>query len=443
MKSISILFLLFFLAGLLRLHAQIENVTVETYYISDANDATDTTGGYLESRSVTYRIYVDLAPGSMLTKIYGDENHALKFSSTENFFNNKADGQTFAKDFSKVRLGENTVALDSWLTIGQATRNAAKTYFGVLKPQDDDGSFIGGIHNDGGSAAITAGLLNNNDPDAGIPLTTSDGLDTMTEIPSNWADYGILDSTGADSTIFGSLKPCHEFISYNAGLQNSGVSGVNPGSNQVLVAQLTTKGILTFELNVEIKDSTGAILKYVANDSAMVTGEILSRNLKYPFEQKCGCPDASYLEYLADRDCDAQDSCRTLIVFGCMDTLACNYNPGANFHLQSLCCYPGYCSDRDISVVCPSVNYRVHGTMKFNLFPNPATDHLTLQAPAGAEGVRYLIYNAMGKIVAEKNIAALSSPLDMEINITTLAKGIYVFRFEQNNSSSQEIFIKN
>src|SRR4051812_13405140 len=106
--------LLFLIICSVNVFSQVENVFVETYYISDSNDATDTTGGYLEPGTKTYRIYVDLAAGSKLLKIYGDANHALKFSSTENFFNNKADGQSFGKDFSKSRLQENTVALDSW-----------------------------------------------------------------------------------------------------------------------------------------------------------------------------------------------------------------------------------------------------------------------------------------------------------------------------------------
>ena len=102
--------------------AQVEKVIVETYYVSDSTDATDTTGGYLEPGSVTYRIYVDLEKGSKLKMMYGDSGHALLFSSTLPFFNNKSEGQTFGKDFSRSRLGENTVALDSWITLGQTTR---------------------------------------------------------------------------------------------------------------------------------------------------------------------------------------------------------------------------------------------------------------------------------------------------------------------------------
>ena len=174
--------------------SQLEKVIVEKYYVSDLNDATDTLGGGLPVGSTTYRIYVDLAPGSVLKKIYGDANHLFSIQSTAPFFNHESDGQTFAKDFVKNRYLEGVVALDTWLTLGQTTKTqAGKTYVGVLKNQDVDGSFIGGINNDGGSELISTGLLVNNDISAGIPLTQADGMDTMVTIPSSWSHFGLLD----------------------------------------------------------------------------------------------------------------------------------------------------------------------------------------------------------------------------------------------------------
>lgn len=444
MKKIAGILFFVFVCCVFRLSAQVENVVVEKYYISDANDATDTIGGGLPDRSTTYRIYIDLVAGSKLTKIYGDLNHALKISSTEIFFNNAADGQSFAKDFSKVRLGENTVALDSWLTLGQTTRNAAKTYFGILKSEDTDGSIIGGANNDGGSAAIADGLLANNDPAAGIPLTDADGMDTMSQLPANWADYGILDiASGVDSTIFGSVKPGKEFISYDAGLQNSGISGVDPDSNLVLVAQLTTKGQLSFELNVEVIDTNGTAIKYVASDSILMPGEVLNRSLKYPFAQVCGCPDPRYLEYIGDRDCDAPDSCRNLIVFGCMDTMACNFNPDANFNLESLCCYPGFCNDRDISVVCPGLTYKMHRSLPFNLFPSPAKDQITFQSPSfGGAEISFSIYNMQGEIIFRKNLGSSYSPIDLNIDLSFINAGIYLFQVDSGSLTDRTVFIK-
>lgn len=65
--------------------AQLEKVFIETYYVSDANDATDITGGGVEEGSITYRIYVDLLPGSQLVEIFGDADHPFEIMSTDTF----------------------------------------------------------------------------------------------------------------------------------------------------------------------------------------------------------------------------------------------------------------------------------------------------------------------------------------------------------------------
>ena len=50
--------------------AQIEKVEIETYYVSDSLDATDTINGkFIDKGTKTYRIYVDLAVGSKIKKL--------------------------------------------------------------------------------------------------------------------------------------------------------------------------------------------------------------------------------------------------------------------------------------------------------------------------------------------------------------------------------------
>ena len=424
--------------------AQLEKVIVETYYISDTLDATDTDGGGLEAGSTTYRVYVDLAPGFKLFQVYGDTNHLLKFASTQNFFNNIDFGQTFGKDFTKTQLKRNTVALDTWLTIGQTTKYAAaKTYFGVLKTNDDDSSFIAGAaNNNGGSAAIPGGLLTNANPLAGIPLTVADGNVGDTLVPS-WIDNGIVSMNGDDSTIFGSIVPGNHFESSTAYIQNNGTMGVIPDSNHILVAQFTTKGQLSFELNIKILTANNQdTISYVASDSlGLLPGEILNSYLKYPYAQICGCPNPLYLEYSATRDCDAQDSCKHLIIFGCMDSLACNYDAGANFNLQELCCYPGYCNDRDLSVVCPSI---LSGNRELIIYPNPAHQQLNLKI-SGVEDAtaKYIIYNSFGRIVSEKNYGVINGTNTLQVDIANLETGLYLIQLNTNDASISKAFMKN
>ena len=437
------LFILFSVLGISFLNAQVENIIVEKYYVSDQFDSTDVTGGNLDSGSVTYRIYVDLPKDQKLTKMYGDDSHPFTIKSTSNVFNNAVDGQTFGRFFNKSRFGDNTVALDSWLTLGQTTKTQGGiAYFGILKEQDTDGSFIGGANNDGGSATISNGLLNNNNPLAGIPLTQADGMITVVNLPTGWFEYGVVDFvTGVDTTIFGSTKIGNEFFSKQFELRNSGTVGVNPDLNQILIGQITTKGELSFEINLEIEQMIDNVLtkvKYVAIDSALVVGEKYSPFLKYPLS--CGCKDANYMEYSSKYACSLEGACKTPIVYGCTDTLACNFDPSANFLIKNLCCYPGSCNGRDISIVCPTV---LESSSEFTIHPNPTENNLFLNVVSGEfKTIQYSIYNSFGLVVLTKDLGLHNRIINEEIDLSTLNDGIYHIRVSVGDSYESKTFIK-
>lgn len=431
-------FLVFIFPHILK--AQVENVIVETYYISDTTDAKDTDGGYLPAGSTTYRVYIDMKPGSKLLKIYGDVNHTLKIKSDSVFFNNVVDGQTFAKDIKASRYGENTVALDTWLTLGQATKTGPKTYFGVLKSEDQDGSFVGGANNDGGSAGVP--LITNTDPRAGVPVTTTDGMATMTSLPSNWGDIGIKNFAGDDSTIFGSVVQGNQFVSNFAFLQCSGATGVNPDSNKVLIAQLTTRGNISFELNIEIEQPASPnpkVVKYVAklaDGDSLLPDVVLCPYLKYP--PSCGCKDRNYLEYSETFACSSIDSCKTRRVYGCTDPTACNFDPSANILLPNFCCYPGSCQDRDLSLACLPLKIEKHG-----LYPNPAKDQFAFTVSANYADVKYEIYNFLGIKVMEENMGVVAGTTTGYVNVSGLPGGMYLFRLYSGQTSSVQFFMKN
>lgn len=420
---------------------EIENVIVETFYISDGMDATDTIGGGLIIGSTTYRIFVDLAPGVKLRKIYGDLNHPLIFESTEIFFNNKEDGQTFAERFNRSRFDENTVALDSWLALGKVT---TATFGGVLKENDSNGSIIAGIGvNDGGSEEIINGLLNNINIDAGIPISEADGLDTLSIQPTSFASYGIVDLiTGNDSTMFGSIVANNKFESRDAGYFNSGAMGIDTTVNHVLVAQLTTKGTLTFKINLELERTTIAgseVVKYVASDSILMSNEFLSPFLSYP--QTCGCQDPNYIEFSEAFACSNPDSCRNLIVFGCTDPLACNYDQSANFNIQGLCCYIGNCNDLDISLVCPDLSFEeVDFSSKILLYPNPATTLVCIKGfKKNEKYLQFDLINSLGQLVQSNNYPINNE----EINFDTskLNPGVYYLNMKGTGHSKTELLI--
>jgi hypothetical protein len=420
----------------IQVQAQLENVIVEKYYVADSTDAADTTNGVLEKGAVTYRIYVDLKPGYKLSKLFGDASHTFRIASDAPFFNH-AEGVTFGYDMTKGKLSMNTLPLDTWLTLGETTKKSAKTYGGILKTQDPDHSFVGGPNSD-------EGILVNHDPTAGISLTTSDGYTLMTNVPTGWYNYGILDiNTNDDTTIFGSLKKEREFKSNDMILLNKGVTGIVPDSNQILIAQLTTKGKLSFELNFEVSTPTNKIIKYVSSgrdtvniDSSNVVK--FSSLLTYP--PSCGCTDPHYLEYNKAYVCQEANSCKTLIVCGCTDPLACNYDSNANVNIPLLCCYPGFCNNRDISVVCPAIS----NTIELNIYPNPADDVLNLQISGNKEDheIKYSIYDSYGVIKLEKIITNFTGSSQQQVDISTFTSGLYWVRLSLNGTVRNKMFMK-
>jgi hypothetical protein len=423
--------------------AQLEKVIIEKYYVSDANDATDVDGGGVPVGSTTYRIFLDLKPGTVLKRIYGDENHPFSISSSEVFFNNVIDGRTFAKDFIKGRYLENTVALDTWLTLGQTAKQGTKYFYGILKNQDTDGSFVGGVNNDGGSALVPSGLLINEDPSCGLALTVADGMDTLNSAPTNWQNNGVLDFfSGADSTIFGSLVPQTSFTSSSFALSCSGVMGTVADSNQVIIAQLTTLGELAFKLNItveELVNGVPTIVNYVSSDTLLGENEKYSNLLSYPYF--CGCNDGNYLEYNSSFVCFEEGSCITPVVFGCTDSLACNYDPQANINIEALCCYPGDCADRNIEEVCPAL---MGNDFDVNVYPNPTSDDMTMNIISGTANSNwtYEVYNTYGSVKLSGIFSTTDLNMVLPLELSNLDPGMYQLKVSNGELSKHKLFIK-
>ncbi|HZV68745.1 MAG TPA: T9SS type A sorting domain-containing protein [Saprospiraceae bacterium] len=423
--------------------AQIEGVHVETYYVSDQADATDTFGGHLEEGSKTYRIFIDLLPGSRILSIFGEEGHPLIFSSPRPFFNHRDEGISFGKDLNKNRYGSGTTPLDTYITIGQCSKSFAQgAYFGVPKSSDPDGSIVGGVNNDGGSNYINGGLLNNASSDAGIPVTISDGLAVKHLLPDSWIEIGFKDIlTDEDTTIFGSHIQKSDFYSTDALLRNSGVNGVDSIQNEILIAQLTTKGEISFELNMEVEifnNGVSETIKFVARNDILGDDEIFSPWLKFPFT--CGCTDPDYLEASTTFACTDNSQCITPVVLGCTDSLACNYNPDANFNVPDLCCYIGYCHNLDISVACPNLKPRDGiDNRHIRIYPNPAFTELNLEIePVTFNPVLFQIRDILGHNVLEGKVDVQ----DSQININELVSGQYIIQVYLQDKITTIPFIK-
>jgi hypothetical protein len=218
--------------------------------------------------------------------------------------------------------------------------------------------------------------------------------------------------------------------------------------NEILVAQLTTKGDLSFELNVVIIEPTTPTPTEVTYVAKLAAGESesdvfkISPFLTYP--ALCGCSDAHYLEYSNTFACNDSSACKTLIKYGCMDTVACNYDPSANFNITALCCYPGYCNDRDLAVVCPSLNNERIRIANSKLSPSPAQNEITLRIPQGENAqIEFEMHNYLGEVVMQKNFGSVSGSVNQEIDLNGFPSGLYILHLKVGSFSDVIKFIKN
>jgi hypothetical protein len=230
----------------------LECVIVEKYYISDDNDTTvNSDGGVLPPGSVTYRLYADMLPGYKFQAGYGVDVplHELKIETSTLFFNNEDRGDV-SPTYSKTNAAHNTVMLDSWLSVGAGCAGN----FGIMKMYDDSVATV--VNSDG--------VLQNADTAAGIPLTVQDGL--IAGSPETVTPVGITpqilvfndQNDGTNGPLF--------FTDDGSWASLNGSTGPDSIDNKVLIAQITTDGTFSFELNIQIGTPTGGVENYVAKN---------------------------------------------------------------------------------------------------------------------------------------------------------------------------------
>lgn len=240
--------ILFFGLGIMSFFANaqgFDGIIVERYYVSDAADATasdDASAGDLPVGSVTYRIYADLKSGWALQSVFGDEFHELRLETTTSFYNNEDRGSLTANGIAVSDLANNTVLLDSWLSGGAAGDNV----FGIMKSDDN-----------GANTIINAdGVLKNSPNSIGLDLTEQDGIITPT-IDQTVMNVAYIGFTNEQKSMFTdnyavsgqvlSVQNIDGAMWYIAG----GATGPT-ADNKVLIAQITTNGVLSYKFNIQI-----------------------------------------------------------------------------------------------------------------------------------------------------------------------------------------------
>lgn len=253
----------------------LENIVVEKYYVSNANDQTVTAGSgglsnTLPAGSVTFRIYADMLPGYNFQALYGVAAHELKLSTTTSFFN-EAQFATATPSLPVTIARQYANILDSYFSVG----GTAVGKVGVLKTEDADGS-IGN----------TSGMMTGVDPSAGISPLVQDGMAagspaavTFVGLSAGTPPLDVFETGGSTfSTFNGSIAAL------------GGVSGPT-AANRVLIGQFTTTGVFSFELNIQIGTPTGGTENYVAKNPG--AGEISIPSLMQTLNAANAAPTVS------------------------------------------------------------------------------------------------------------------------------------------------------
>lgn len=226
----------------------LEKIIVEKYYISNQADA-DASVGTLPVGSVTYRIFVDMKQGYKFQAAYGIPTHTLFIKTTTSFFNNEDRGAV-TPTYTKTQAKNNTVMLDSWLTGGAACAGN----FGIPKADDDAvGTVVNGD-----------GILQNADEKAGLPLTERDGL--KLGVPGAFTIVG--PQAEAQLAVFDATSQAGNSFLLTDGAWSCLVGAVGyDTTNKVLIAQITTDGEFSFELNMQLGTPSGGAEQFVAKEA--------------------------------------------------------------------------------------------------------------------------------------------------------------------------------
>ncbi len=228
----------------------LEGIIVEKYYITSKEDNKNPKlSGEIEEGSTTYRIYVDLKPGYTFQMAFGAPNHELFFKSENLFYNHIEHGSNYPNRIPLRTYIKNIARLDSWLSVGAAGENQ----IAVLKSEDDTLQVY----------PTSDRYLKNDSKQIGASLLKVDGM-------KDQLDLTFPTFYNMDSAIVGLGSTTNtNYISVSNGAwaaMGKGTQGYDTLQNKVLIAQLTTKGNLTFNLNLLIGRPDGSSEKYVAEN---------------------------------------------------------------------------------------------------------------------------------------------------------------------------------
>lgn len=232
----------------------LEDVIIETYYVSGAAEASIPGNSALPEGSVTYRIFIDMKPGYNLQSVYGAAGHEMIIKTGTHFYNDPMHGHYISNLVMERMLPGHALMLDSWISMGAASQQR----YGILKTDDDTLYTIVNLSD--------PPVMQNSHPLAGIPVKQHDGIMLGDTLPPRVSQIG-LDSLLNVLYKMNIHSQGYEFRTSNGGWGClGGARGVDPEKNHVLIGQFTTNGDFYFEFNIQIGSAEHGVEQYVARN---------------------------------------------------------------------------------------------------------------------------------------------------------------------------------
>lgn len=76
--------------------------------------------------------------------------------------------------------------------------------------------------------------------------------------------------------------------------------------------------------------------------------------------------------------------------------------------------------------------------LKFEMYPNPSSDEVTIQLPSGTEKAKVGVFDYTGRLISSQEVTNSNRKVD----VTNLATGMYIIRVTANNKIGAQQFIK-
>lgn len=416
-----------------------EGLIVEPYYVADDADASNTDGGPgLVSGAKVYRVFVDMLPGYKLITVGGFPGFPMTIGTSTTFFNNDDRGEAWGRNIPANNLDDNTVAIDSWLTLGAASNQ----HWGILKSMDTDGSIIGGANNNDG-------LIANDAAWAGTTLTESDGLYATGTAPPQ-------------SGFLGEAPTCFEPDGSNTYTNDNfgwfvlgGIEGPT-AENRVLIGQFTTDGEFSFCLNLTVKIPADSICddpnchNFLELLATLEPADTVGGG--YAVQNKFTHPTLCFTSTSSVVDCEGNPDGTALPGTSCNDnndlttndtwTAECECSGDDCEGVQGGNALPGTACDdgnsdteNDVwssTCLCAGIPTGIQDLGMFaavTVAPNPTAGLTTITFPQGLSAVtRLSVMNALGAEISTSTLNILASGATHAIDLSGRASGMYQIR---------------